>query len=69
MLGVCACAYHQVEILAELQATGGHIREKPAGLRHWAIEINVRMGGTTLPIMTLNLASVSPVDPLTCIAG
>ena len=22
-------------------------------LRHWAIEVNVRMGGTTLPIMTL----------------
>lgn len=31
------------------------VRQGDGSYQHWAIEVNVRMGGTTLPIMTLNL--------------
>lgn len=31
------------------------VRQEDGTYKHWAIEVNVRMGGTTLPIMTLNL--------------
>lgn len=31
------------------------VRQADGSYDHWAIEINVRMGGTTLPIMTLDL--------------
>ncbi|CAE7352883.1 besA [Symbiodinium natans] len=30
------------------------VRQRDGSYKHWAIEVNVRMGGTTLPIMTLN---------------
>ncbi|CAE7887255.1 besA [Symbiodinium necroappetens] len=30
------------------------VRQSDGSYKHWAIEVNVRMGGTTLPIMTLN---------------
>eukprot|EP00913_Durusdinium_trenchii_P000639 g592.t1 len=29
------------------------VRQEDGSYQHWAIEVNVRMGGTTLPIMTL----------------
>lgn len=31
------------------------VQQEDGTYKHWAIEVNVRMGGTTLPIMTLNL--------------
>jgi len=39
--------YFAVDFVSVKQADGSY--------EHWAIEINVRMGGTTLPIMTLDL--------------
>ncbi|CAE7680650.1 besA [Symbiodinium sp. CCMP2592] len=30
------------------------VKQSDGSYKHWAIEVNVRMGGTTLPIMTLN---------------
>ncbi|CAE7383331.1 besA [Symbiodinium pilosum] len=30
------------------------VLQKDGSYQHWAIEVNVRMGGTTLPIMTMN---------------
>ncbi|CAJ1440344.1 unnamed protein product [Effrenium voratum] len=43
------------EVVGYISVDFVSVRQDDGSYKHWAIEINVRMGGTTLPIMTLNL--------------